>query len=639
MGRRKADPIERLHEDCLKYAQCHLFKEPRVRKDVAQRKSSNRQTSVSVVKTTWNSFCKPAAMALPIEDVLREINKTVTEAYILANLHVVRMCELQDQLTELDQTFFYGCLSAVSQAGRKKALISDVRFRESVEVYHSWREACQGYQPPDSHHLSSGWHQNISLQMATNAKNSTSLNFSRRFKRYLKHKYQLEGKQAWQALVNISASAYDGDDPIVLSYRQIMPAKPAYGWAQDHPHLVMPLQYIILKYFEGAQLTDEKNKQLRLFTLLPMKHGFECCHVKMCTNGLHGLLKRAGVDVPSQATDWRHISDAHWRNLFNIDKFETVNRKFAGEILTDGKAVSIVMRKPKQVEGKKKDVHLEDYDEVWGLDPGRTAMFTSCNEDGVFQSCTTREFYDAAQYKQSNRTIKGWQDRDLFVKQAIKLMPSKKTSSLSSLKTYVEFLLPKLDRLLRFHMQKGFRKLKLRRYIFAKKKLRDLCLTLTARAGKKTLVGFGDWSNRDSAGIIKKSPAGPVKRFEQELRKHCKVVAVDEFRTSKLHHGCNHVLHHQYSHKMINKKTTRDVKTQRIHSVLFCKNRSCNGMAMDRDENASRNILEILKQSLRDGTRPRAFCRGTELSTGDEMCIGAPSREASVCPETPGLLP
>lgn len=48
------------------------------------------------------------------------------------------------------------------------------------------------------------------------------------------------------------------------------------------------------------------------------------------------------------------VSDECWRELFNIDKFETANCKFAGEIVTDGKAVSIVMQKPKQRTGTHK---------------------------------------------------------------------------------------------------------------------------------------------------------------------------------------------------------------------------------------------------------------------------------------------
>ena len=435
MARRKQDQVECVLEDSLAYMHKHLFKEPRTRGDVSKRKSSNRQTTVSVVKTTWNSFCKPAALALPLDCELKDMNKTIAEAYILANIHVMRMCELEQPIAPLDQSFFYGCLSAVSTAGRKKALISDVRLRGSVEVYDSWRATCTGYSAPNSHHLASGWHQNVSLQMVTNTRNSTTLNFARRLKRYLKHKYGLDGKESWDALVKITRAEYAGTDPLILEYRRKLPPQPGYGWREDYPHLVMPMQYEILKYFEAAQLTDARNKQLRLFTLVPMKQGFECSHLKMCTNGLHGLLKRAGVEVPTQACDWRDVAEKHWRELFNIDKFETANRTFAFEILTDGKAVSIVMRRPKPPAAKgTKHLSLDDYDEVWGLDPGRRAMFTACNEEDDFKMCSSKEFYEEAKYKQSNRTIKGWQDRSPFVKDAIAVCRARRLQTLTSSK-------------------------------------------------------------------------------------------------------------------------------------------------------------------------------------------------------------
>ena len=63
-------------------------------------------------------------------------------------------------------------------------------------------------------------------------------------------------------------------------------------------------------------------------------------------------------------------------------------------------------------------------------------------------------------------------------------------------------------------MDKPFRKLKLRRYISSKKALQKMCDELTLKAGPRTLIGFGDWSNWDTAGIIKKSPAGPVRKLE-----------------------------------------------------------------------------------------------------------------------------
>lgn len=635
MGRRKNDTHLAMLEDCFTYMQKHPLREPHKRQDVAERKARNKDTDVTVVKATWKAFCTPGGLALPIHGVLKEVNKAISEAYLLANLHVMRLCDLGLPINPLDQSFFYGCLSAVSVTNRRKSMIKEVLFRESVELYASWRppEASS----PDSQYLSSGWFQNASLQMVTNTKNATSMNFRRRFKRYLKHKYSLDGKDAWAMLTNIMSETYEGDNDLVHHYRSRLPARPSQGRIEDYPHLVSPLQHEFLKYFEEAQDVEdaERDKQLRLFSLLPTKSGFECSHLKMCTNGLHGLLKRAGLDVPGAGPAWRETASEYWYAFFNIQRFETVNRKFAGEILTDGKAVSIVMRKPKAAQGgAPRKPNLTDFDEVWGLDPGRRMVFTACNGEGETQKCSTKQFYEEAFYKRSNATIKGWQERSPEVLEAIRNMPTKKTASLARLKTHMVFLLPRLDMLMDFHMQKGFRKLKLRRYIYANKKLRAICKELTAKAGKRTLVGFGDWSNKDTAGVIKKCPSGPVKRIETMLRRHCKVVAVDEFRTSKLHNVCSHVLQHQQSH-MKNKKNG-EVRTRRVHSVLFCPNRSCHGMTMDRDENAALNILSMLKHDIRDGSRPAAFCRGVNL----EECLSAPeaTQEAVRQPVHSGII-
>ena len=189
------DPHLVLLDECLEHICKRMFKEKATRADVATRIRDNKDTQCTVVKTTWNTFCKPEGRQLPIDSVLFELNKTVLEAYVLANLHVIRMCSASLPVPKLDQSFFYGCLSAVSSASRQKQTITNILFRQSVAEYLSWRP--QNYRAPDSTHLASGWHQDISLQMVTNTKNSTSTMFYKRFMRYLKAKYMMDGSQAY----------------------------------------------------------------------------------------------------------------------------------------------------------------------------------------------------------------------------------------------------------------------------------------------------------------------------------------------------------------------------------------------------------------------------------------------------------
>ena len=588
---------------------------------------------------------------------MKEVNRTVAEAYLLANLHVNRMLENGLPLGVLDQSFFYGCLSAVSTSGRRKTEIKDMRFRESAELYCSWAAECDRHEPPSSQYLASGFHQQASLQMVTNTRVAVCENFARRFQRYLKHRYQLEGSAAWSTLRSIMAESYLGDDSIVLDYRSQMPSKPAKGRAEDYPHLILPLTRKFLQHFEDQHVQaaeDEQHpgKALRLFSLLPPKAGFECSHIKLCNNGLYGLLKRAGLglELPSDGPEWRAAAPEFWRRIFNVERFETANRKFAGEILTDGHAVSIVMRKPKVEASGPRALVLEEYDDILGLDPGRTDLFTTCDLRGEHKHHSTKRFRHEATFKASLRTVEGWMDRSALAKQVNAELPTRKTSDLQVLRAHIRYVLPVLDRMLQWHMDKPFRKLKLRRYIASKKALQRICDELTSRGGRKTLIGFGDWNNIDSGGIIKGSPAGPVKKLEGELRKRCRVVSVDEFRTSKVHHTCGGLLHNRCCHKHFKAKDEARGHVRgelrgavRVHKVLCCANSSCSGISMDRDENASRNILRLLILQAQDQPRPPVFTRGVQMREN----MPAPFGEVGVWPVsaggssrvTPALLP
>lgn len=243
------------------------------------------------------------------------------------------------------------------------------------------------------------------------------------------------------------------------------------------PELVMPLQHLFLRTFEAAQSDRQTDRPPRLFSLVPTKKGFECSHIKICANGLYSLLKRNGIKyLPKDADTFRPVADAYWRRFFHISKFETSNRRFAGEILTDGKGVSIVLRRPKAEDvAKGAPIDPNAFGEVWGLDPGRREMFVASNDAQQVQRVTTRQFYHDAKYRESNAKIKGWQDRDPDILEAIRNMPSKKHSRLEGLQVYVAYLLPMLDFLLRWHMCKAFRDLKFKRYVFAKKALSAIC--------------------------------------------------------------------------------------------------------------------------------------------------------------------
>ena len=166
-------------------------------------------------------------------------------------------------------------------------------------------------------------------------------------------------------------------------------------------------------------------------------------------------------------------------------------------------------------------------------------------------------------------------------------------------------MLPNLDLLTEFYSRRRVRALKFTRFRFCQKKLHDLCVSLTRKGGKKTVIGFGDWSNQDG-GTIRKCQSGPVERLEHELKRYCKVVSVDEFRTSKLCHCCHQELTNE-KRKLIGKEFR--LHTTKVHGVFHCRNSECSNMTMNRDVNASKNMRDLLIGGASGAKRAWAFSR------------------------------
>jgi hypothetical protein len=191
------------------------------------------------------------------------------------------------------------------------------------------------------------------------------------------------------------------------------------------------------------------------------------------------------------------------------------------------------------------------------------------------------------------------------VLEAIRNMPTKKTASLEKLNVYIAFMTQRMDVMFEFSQFKPFRRLRLRRFNFMKKKLRQLYERLIP-GGQRVVVGFGDWSNRDVAGIIKKSPAVSVKAFEREFVCYCTVVSITEYHTSKVHYDCAHELKNQFSQRLCR---DGEIRTHKAYSELHCSNNGCRGMAVNRDVNAARNMRRLLECKFRGEDRPAAYTR------------------------------
>jgi len=616
------------------------------RKDVSERLHYNKELQVTVIKTSFNSFIKEQILIEPLEYILFQTNKIIFEAYNLSNFHIIRLIN-SNIITNIDQSFFYGCLSAIGNSSSK---IKDLFFDKSVSLYKQLRP--NNYNIPDSSYISSGILQNISLQMLTNTTNFIEMRFYRIFYKYIKHKYSKNGKDSYSILNHIVSEIYIGEDEIVLKYRKIVNDL-LIKFSQErknffiNPIIVFPILYMILKYNEEIHekcKIEKRNvdKGVRLFSLIPTKKGFTYSHIKIDNSSLYGLLKHVEkyykgkeelnyfntllkdnlIELESGLKFKKYEQDT-WKIFFNIEKFEKKNKSsFKNEIVTDGKTVSItfskkiknkIFEKDKKIKKKNNlneihNLNLSDYENVLGLDPGRTSIFVATDTKGNIKEEKCKNYYNNAKFKETGRIEKGWVDRDHYIKSIIDRIPTNKSSNILKLEEYNKMVLINIEKLFEFYGAKRFRNGKFKRYIYSQKELRKMCSNITNN--KKTLIGFGDWSANDIGGIIKKSQAGPVIKLKKMLNQYSKVIEIDEYKTSKVHNTCKCCsLENMYSNVLRN----GSIERRKIHSVLFCKNKSCNGITMNRDKNASKNILEILLSEIEKKSRPICFSRSVKI--------------------------
>lgn len=332
--------------------------------------------------------------------------------------------------------------------------------------------------------------------MFTNCHNSFKANFYNRFKKYVKTKNLWNNTQTYWFLLDVYDQNYKGYDPQVWKYKDLL------NYEYPSSENVLLLSYKILKFFE---IRSEK-----VFTLIPNGASFTTNYIKISNISLYStLVQNKLINKGITRKDFLESKDEYWRKLFHIDKYETRNRNFHYEILTDGKAVSILQSKLKKSKDcTDKKINIKDYDTVWGLDPGRKDLFAATNLENDTIKCSSREYYHDAKFTYSKKKIESWYKSDNKISQILKNIPSVKTTNLPKWENYLKYIFKNIDVLLDFHATKAFRNIKFTRFIASKKKITQLCKRI-AVSGKKTLVGFGDWSNNDK--MIKNHPKGPVK--------------------------------------------------------------------------------------------------------------------------------
>ena len=593
-------------------------------------KNNDIEDSFKAVKMTLNTICTNDLLKIRINEFVLNANKIMFESYCLSNLHIIKLINQNKQIPILNQCFFQHCSQMVSyQYKRKNNLPDDLELLDTFKLYNSCRP--EGFQ--------SGFRDNfgaiinyISKDMYIATTNHLVLNFYNRLRKFIRTKYDLTGEQAYKLIKEIySDEKYSGRNIIIQKWKDKLNNTPPTAFnVKKNPSFILYAYNDILNYFNEHN-SEIKNKEIRVFSLLPNKNSFTMSNITIDKSVLKDIImsfeenniiddevissiynqksndrKKATIDDPK----------LHWKQLFQIKNI----KEFSGMIKTDGNSVSIlyekertkIIKKKKNLKGvsssEDKDydvsnINLNDFDSISAYDPGFRNMCVGTNsyekkENDIIE-CSSNNYYHDCKVNISNQKKKIIYKRNTFVTDFFKEMPSKKTNNMNSYIEYIMYSLTGLTKCLKFHLEKPFRKLKFTSYIYKQKTINELCKKITGKNHindkKRVLVGFGNWSSQKDS-IIRGHRRGPVVSLKRELKRWCKLKLVDEYCTSKLCCRCD---------SETEKVSYGKVK---VNSVLRCKNNEC-GIVIDRDVNGCKNIFKIFICALDGKKRPEAYCR------------------------------
>ena len=588
------------------------------------------EDSFKTVKMTLNTICSNDLLKGRINEFVLNANKIMFESYCLSNLHIIKLINQNKQIPILNQDFFQHCSQMVSfQYRRKNNIPDDIELQDTFNFYNSSRPI--GFQP--------GFRDNfgaiinyISKDMYIATTNHLVLNFYNRLRKFIRTKYDLTGEQAYKLIKEIySDEKYSGRNIIIQKWKDKLNNTPPTAFnVKKNPSFILYAYNDILNYFNEHN-SEIKNKEIRVFSLLPNKNSFTMSNITIDKSVLKDIImsfeenniiddevissiynqksndrKKATIDDPK----------LHWKQLFQIKNI----KEFSGMIKTDGNSVSILYEKERTKIIKKKknlkgvssiddkdydvsNINLNDFDSISAYDPGFRNMCVGTNsyekkENDIIE-CSSNNYYHDCKVNISNQKKKIIYKRNTFVTDFFKEMPSKKTNNMNFYIEYIIYSLTGLTKCLKFHLEKPFRKLKFTSYIYKQKTINELCKKITGKNHindkKRVLVGFGNWSSQKDS-IIRGHRRGPVVSLKRELKRWCKLKLVDEYCTSKLCCRCD---------SETEKVSYGKVK---VNSVLRCKNNEC-GIVIDRDVNGCKNIFKIFICALDGKKRPEAYCR------------------------------
>lgn len=388
------------------------------------------------------------------------------------------------------------------------------------------------------------------------------------------------------------------------------------------------------KFIQVSLLLNRKIEELgkRCYQVFPQRSSFVPKSITLNTSGLIEVINDTkkeiyGIGYSKMNNNAKKYQKQAWRTILKLENKQLFNHRdyiFYNQIQTDGISANILFIR-KEFYNKTYGQRLPQYDEdiefevkqlekltkeecdkfknrtLVGIDPGKKDILTMVDEEDNYYSYSNCRRRNDTYLKRSNQILLNEKGKCGIIE--IETVLSKFNKRTLNTTMFIDYLQEKQSvktKLQPFYEKPLFRKLNLRRFCRTKSAEDKMLNEIEKKFGKDLLLGLGDWSVNTSHQMKGCMPT-PNKGIAKLLIKRFEVVSVDEYKTSKLYNK-------DLTKELTNVKVKRGKRSKSIHTLLT-PTRNPNGVILNRDRNACRNILSIMKEFLQTQTRKAEFSR------------------------------
>lgn len=618
---------------------------------------------------SWHQLKPDPRLTGVVKDSVSRLSQLAHHASRLSNLYVLKKLEqyessvhsgliihssdaLKSHMPVLDQQHYMHCMSLLKTENRLGGKVDSVLV-ECANHFQGVRVDNKGMSllvPP------------IAVEMATNAGVSLWKPFFIRQKKTLRFQIEDMGLQyqAWkvQAMVNSSTWLRTGDDvldTLVEHHRSHLCADAHVNetWVEARPHHAIWYMWQLLKIREACKR--------ELFSMLPLRR-VGTCFIPVQTDGLFQLMRLAKIpDMPTSVVKFGKEQELWWTRALTIPVKFCASRKtetksvpryrFGFSLRTDGVSVRLLFWEritPSEVDVQHEQVSWVDWErkrictdvEVdWSdiptdtdfiyIDPGRRdlmyAYHPKTTRKKKHSTLSKREYYEEA--GMTRRRLA--RDRYILKKRNVPSFNiamesisahSLKCSSTAMLSAHLTIHHQHFSRMHQVYSASIFTRHRFDALVMKYKCLDRFFVHLLKGYKKGKRAKMGDKSNIVVVFGAAKFPttcrgdiSGPLVSLVKRLARYCRVMLIDEFRTSKKCHRCEGDVEGRALPQRVSKKEAgydiinKSAPMRTPWALRWCRAPQCSKF-IQRDLNACLNFEKIVHASIAGKTYTRPQC-------------------------------